>query len=230
MTFTASKSLSRFSCLTLSTTFLRVVWLESLFLCFSLSNLFACVNSAANFLIYMLRGKKFRDAFLQTYGMKRRSASNANHRLMMFSTNGGGSPVTSEVNRRSQRLIWMPWLPAFNHCDQYDIKGVPSPVTSEVNRRSQRLIWMPWLPAFNHCDQYDIKGVPALWENTLKCFFLIFYWLQNFKLPSWMSLILAIKSLPSLIKIQVVFVLRFTSFTLRSRPAVFIWSSLIIVI
>lgn len=33
----------------------------------SLSNLLVCVNSSGNFLFYMLRGKKFRDAFYQTY-------------------------------------------------------------------------------------------------------------------------------------------------------------------
>ena len=33
----------------------------------SLGNLFCCINSASNFLLYMLRGKKFRDAFHQTY-------------------------------------------------------------------------------------------------------------------------------------------------------------------
>ncbi len=33
----------------------------------SLANLSTCVNSAANFLIYMLRGKKFRDLFLEIY-------------------------------------------------------------------------------------------------------------------------------------------------------------------
>ena len=33
----------------------------------SLGNLFCCINSAGNFLLYMLRGKKFRDAFTQTY-------------------------------------------------------------------------------------------------------------------------------------------------------------------
>ena len=38
---------------------------------FSLANLFACINSAANFLIYMLRGKKFRKAFLSTYAWKK---------------------------------------------------------------------------------------------------------------------------------------------------------------
>ena len=30
-------------------------------------NLFVCINSAANFLMYMVKGKKFRDAFCQTY-------------------------------------------------------------------------------------------------------------------------------------------------------------------
>ena len=33
----------------------------------SLGNLFCCINSAANFLLYMVRGKKFRDAFNGTY-------------------------------------------------------------------------------------------------------------------------------------------------------------------
>ncbi len=33
----------------------------------SLANLSTCVNSAANFLIYMLRGKKFRDLFVEIY-------------------------------------------------------------------------------------------------------------------------------------------------------------------
>ena len=33
----------------------------------SLGNLFCCINSAANFLLYMVRGKKFRDAFYGTY-------------------------------------------------------------------------------------------------------------------------------------------------------------------
>ena len=36
----------------------------------SISNLLTVVNSAANFLIYMLKGKKFRDLFLQTYFRK----------------------------------------------------------------------------------------------------------------------------------------------------------------
>ena len=33
----------------------------------SFGNLFVCVNSAANFLMYMIKGKKFREAFCQTY-------------------------------------------------------------------------------------------------------------------------------------------------------------------
>ena len=36
----------------------------------SFANLSSCVNSSANFLIYMLRGKKFRDLFLETYCCK----------------------------------------------------------------------------------------------------------------------------------------------------------------
>jgi len=40
---------------------------------FSLANLLSCINSSANFLVYMLRGKKFRDAFLVTYGCKIRN-------------------------------------------------------------------------------------------------------------------------------------------------------------
>ena len=33
----------------------------------SFGTLFVCINSAANFLLYMVRGKKFREAFYQTY-------------------------------------------------------------------------------------------------------------------------------------------------------------------
>ena len=35
--------------------------------CVSVSNLFCCINSAGNFMLYMLRGKKFRDAFIKMY-------------------------------------------------------------------------------------------------------------------------------------------------------------------
>ena len=34
---------------------------------YSFANLLPCVNSAANFLVYMLRGEKFRSAFVRTY-------------------------------------------------------------------------------------------------------------------------------------------------------------------
>ena len=37
----------------------------------SVSNLMSVLNSAANFLVYMLRGRKFREAFLRTYGCSR---------------------------------------------------------------------------------------------------------------------------------------------------------------
>ena len=33
----------------------------------TLSNLLMCINSAANFLMYMVRGTKFRRAFIDTY-------------------------------------------------------------------------------------------------------------------------------------------------------------------
>ena len=48
-----------------------------MFLFFSISNLLSCVNSAVNFLIYMLRGKKFRDVFLKTYSCSRSGAGRA---------------------------------------------------------------------------------------------------------------------------------------------------------
>ena len=55
----------------------------------SISNLLTVVNSAANFLIYMLRGKKFRDLFLQTYFRKcfrnsREISYRANGKCFMF--------------------------------------------------------------------------------------------------------------------------------------------------
>ena len=46
----------------------KCVWFVGFF---SLANLMCCFNSAANFLVYMLRGKKFRDAFLHTYGCRK---------------------------------------------------------------------------------------------------------------------------------------------------------------
>ena len=51
----------------------------------SISNLLTVVNSAANFLIYMLRGKKFRDIFLKTYFrscMKSHQENNYRHNGM----------------------------------------------------------------------------------------------------------------------------------------------------
>ena len=46
----------------------------------SLANLSTCVNSAANFLVYMLRGKKFRDLFLETYCCCGRANRKVKHR------------------------------------------------------------------------------------------------------------------------------------------------------
>ena len=36
----------------------------------TLSNLLGCINSATNFLMYMVRGIKFRHVFLQTYACR----------------------------------------------------------------------------------------------------------------------------------------------------------------
>jgi len=58
----------------------------------SLANLMCCFNSAANFLVYMLRGKKFRDAFLHTYGCRKVTPSRGlqrNHTLQ------GGAQMTT---------------------------------------------------------------------------------------------------------------------------------------
>ena len=39
-------------------------WIDAIV---SVANLACCINSAGNFILYMLRGKKFRDAFIKTY-------------------------------------------------------------------------------------------------------------------------------------------------------------------
>ena len=39
-------------------------WIDAIV---SVANLSCCINSAGNFILYMLRGKKFRDAFIKTY-------------------------------------------------------------------------------------------------------------------------------------------------------------------
>ena len=47
----------------------------------SLGNLFCCINSAANFLVYMIKGKRFREAFCHSY----------------FSCSEGNIPVNLQV-------------------------------------------------------------------------------------------------------------------------------------
>jgi hypothetical protein len=71
----------------------------------SLANLSTCVNSAANFLVYMLRGKKFRDMFLETYcrccgganrsgpGLRRRRFGRSNTYHCDSTRNCGGAPT-----------------------------------------------------------------------------------------------------------------------------------------
>ena len=52
----------------------------------SFGNLFVCINSAANFLLYMIKGKKFRDAFCQTYfSCKTNNLSNNSTNVTMMS-------------------------------------------------------------------------------------------------------------------------------------------------
>lgn len=63
----------------------------------SLANLSSCVNSAANFLVYMLRGKKFRDLFLDTYcccRTRRRGSRDHLSRYSRTSVVGRGQRVT----------------------------------------------------------------------------------------------------------------------------------------
>lgn len=47
----------------------------------SFANLSSCINSAANFLVYMLRGKKFRVLFLETYFCRRARRRRRRRRL-----------------------------------------------------------------------------------------------------------------------------------------------------
>ena len=59
----------------------------------SLANLFTCINSSANFLVYMLRGKKFRDLFFATYCPCRRNDSYARGRNVI----GGASMASRSI-------------------------------------------------------------------------------------------------------------------------------------
>ena len=49
----------------------------------SLGNLFVCINSAANFLVYMIKGKRFREAFCHSY----------------FSCSEGNTPANLQVQQ-----------------------------------------------------------------------------------------------------------------------------------
>lgn len=60
----------------------------------SFSNLLAVFNSAANFLVYMLRGKKFRDYFIQTY---------CSH--LCSSSGDGQPPLAAEVAIGNTRIM-----------------------------------------------------------------------------------------------------------------------------
>ena len=49
----------------------------------SLGNLFCCINSAANFLLYIIKGKKFREAFYKKYFSFCKEEQNAQNTLYM---------------------------------------------------------------------------------------------------------------------------------------------------
>ena len=49
----------------------------------SLGNLFCCINSAANFLFYIIKGKKFREAFYKKYFSFCKEEQNAQNTLYM---------------------------------------------------------------------------------------------------------------------------------------------------
>ena len=60
----------------------------------SLGNLCVCINSAINFLLYMVKGKKFRDAFYQTYfscNQTSRNASASNTVIMNMNSTANNS-------------------------------------------------------------------------------------------------------------------------------------------
>ena len=63
----------------------------------TLSNLLMCINSAANFLMYMVRGTKFRRAFLQTYACRP-----CRHRLDRGIVNG---TAASKVTQTASTVI-----------------------------------------------------------------------------------------------------------------------------
>ena len=63
----------------------------------SFGNLFVCINSAANFLLYMVKGEKFRDAFCQTYFFCKSSNVLPNHSTMMSRMN---SSVNNSISIR----------------------------------------------------------------------------------------------------------------------------------
>ena len=63
----------------------------------SLGNLFCCINSAGNFLLYMLRGKKFRDAFTHTYFFWIHQGSSSNKGKKYYSGSSNCLKITQNV-------------------------------------------------------------------------------------------------------------------------------------
>ena len=54
----------------------------------SMGNLFCCINSAANFLVYIIKGKNFREAFFDKYFYFCKQDTNREEAFHMYENNG----------------------------------------------------------------------------------------------------------------------------------------------
>ena len=54
----------------------------------SLGNLFCCINSAANFLVYIIKGKNFREAFFDKYFYFCKQDTHGEEAFHMYENNG----------------------------------------------------------------------------------------------------------------------------------------------
>ena len=63
-------------------------------------NIFVCINSAANFLLYMVKGKKFREAFCQTYFSCKSSNVLPNHSTNLTMMSRMNSSVNKSISIR----------------------------------------------------------------------------------------------------------------------------------
>ena len=61
---------------------------EEIDILISLGNLFCCVNSAANFLVYIIKGKNFREAFIDKYFYFCKQDTHREEAFHMYENNG----------------------------------------------------------------------------------------------------------------------------------------------